>query len=96
MHAALSSCQAACGLRTTLLYAQEPPSPGPPSAAQDIERAARAANAHDFISALPDGYNTMVGERGSLLSGMAHWKREAKRGRGSLQWACVSVKQALA
>lgn len=36
---------------------------------QDIERAARAANAHDFIAALPEGYATVVGERGSLLSG---------------------------
>ncbi|KAI9183522.1 hypothetical protein H9P43_004455 [Blastocladiella emersonii ATCC 22665] len=35
-----------------------------------IERACRAAHAHDFISALPDGYQTRVGERGSgLLSG---------------------------
>lgn len=36
---------------------------------EDIERAARAANAHGFISELPDGYDTLVGERGSLLSG---------------------------
>jgi ATP-binding cassette, subfamily B, bacterial MsbA len=34
-----------------------------------IEAAARAANAHAFISALPDGYNTMLGERGTRLSG---------------------------
>ena len=36
---------------------------------QQIEKAARAANAHDFILELPEGYNTMVGDRGLLLSG---------------------------
>ncbi|KAG0575564.1 hypothetical protein KC19_5G012700 [Ceratodon purpureus] len=35
----------------------------------EIVEAAKAANAHDFIVSLPEGYNTMVGERGSLLSG---------------------------
>lgn len=35
----------------------------------EIEQAARAANAHAFIQALPDGYNTMLGERGTRLSG---------------------------
>ncbi len=34
-----------------------------------IEAAARAANAHEFITALPDGYHTLVGERGIQLSG---------------------------
>jgi subfamily B ATP-binding cassette protein MsbA len=34
-----------------------------------IELAARAANAHDFISALPHGYDTLLGERGTRLSG---------------------------
>ena len=35
----------------------------------EIESAARAANAHDFIAALPSGYQTMIGERGQRLSG---------------------------
>jgi len=36
---------------------------------EDIEAAARLANAHDFISALPQGYETDAGERGVQLSG---------------------------
>ncbi len=35
----------------------------------EVEEAARAANAHEFISALPQGYETLIGERGSRLSG---------------------------
>lgn len=35
----------------------------------DIIRAAKAANAHDFICGFPDGYETLVGERGQTLSG---------------------------
>ena len=36
---------------------------------EEVERAARAAHAHDFILALPDGYESVVGERGTKLSG---------------------------
>jgi ATP-binding cassette subfamily C protein CydD len=50
-------------VRENLLLAR----PGADAAA--IEAAARAASAHDFIVALPDGYDTVVGERGTRLSG---------------------------
>jgi ATP-binding cassette, subfamily B, bacterial len=43
---------------------------GRPDASPDeIEAAARAADAHDFVSALPDGYDAIVGQKGRLLSG---------------------------
>jgi ABC transporter fused permease/ATP-binding protein len=39
------------------------------AAREEIEQAARDAYAHDFISGFPDGYDTMIGERGTKLSG---------------------------
>ncbi|KQP54260.1 multidrug ABC transporter ATP-binding protein [Methylobacterium sp. Leaf111] len=41
----------------------------PGASADEIARAARLANAHDFIARLPQGYATLVGERGVKLSG---------------------------
>ncbi|HET7579294.1 MAG TPA: ABC transporter ATP-binding protein [Bacillales bacterium] len=41
----------------------------PDATDEDVVRAAKAANAHEFITDLPNGYNTMVGERGVKLSG---------------------------
>ena len=35
----------------------------------DIEEAARAANAHEFVTNLPNGYDTLAGDRGAQLSG---------------------------
>jgi ATP-binding cassette subfamily B protein len=41
----------------------------PEASREAIVAAAKAANAHDFISRLPDGYDAVIGERGSTLSG---------------------------
>ena len=49
-------------IRNNIAYAR------PDAPLADIQEAARAANAHEFISRMPDGYDTMVGERGSRLS----------------------------
>ncbi len=50
-------------IKTNLLYARLDATDA------EIEAAARAANIHDFIMALPDGYETITGERGYRLSG---------------------------
>ena len=41
----------------------------PDASVEEVIRAARAANAHEFIIRMPDGYDTRVGERGARLSG---------------------------
>ncbi len=41
----------------------------PDASMEEVEAAARAAQAHEFILELPDGYETMAGERGARLSG---------------------------
>ncbi|THJ13467.1 MAG: ABC transporter ATP-binding protein [Nitrospira sp. CG24C] len=41
----------------------------PDATREEIERAAALSYAHDFIAALPDGYDTILGERGNTLSG---------------------------
>ena len=50
-------------VRENIAYARPDASPA------DIEAAARVANAHEFIERLPEGYETLVGERGVKLSG---------------------------
>jgi ATP-binding cassette subfamily B protein len=50
-------------IRENLLYAR------PDANEAEVAAAARAAYIHDFIAALPDGYDTVVGERGHRLSG---------------------------
>ena len=50
-------------VRNNIAYGQPHVSP------QRVEEAARAALAHDFIMALPEGYDSVIGERGLRLSG---------------------------
>jgi ATP-binding cassette subfamily B protein len=50
-------------IRANLLYAK------PEATQEELETACRTANIHEFITGLPDGYDTIVGERGYRLSG---------------------------
>jgi subfamily B ATP-binding cassette protein MsbA len=50
-------------VRNNIAYGQ------PSTSQQDVERSARAALAHDFILRMPEGYDTVIGERGFRLSG---------------------------
>jgi len=52
-----------CSIADNIRYAR------PDATDEQVEQAARAANAHDFIQRFPDGYRTQVGERGVQLSG---------------------------
>jgi ATP-binding cassette, subfamily B, bacterial len=65
--------QIAVVLQDTLLFAasvRENIAYGNPEAPpEEVEKAALLANAHNFIQALPDGYETVIGERGVTLSG---------------------------
>jgi ATP-binding cassette, subfamily B, bacterial MsbA len=47
----------------------------PTASSSEIEAAAKAAAAHDFITAMPDGYETRVGDRGAKLSGAGNSQR---------------------
>jgi ATP-binding cassette subfamily B protein len=51
----------------------------PDASAGEVEAAARAAGAHDFIVSLPDGYDTRVGQRGRMLSGGQRRRLEVAR-----------------
>lgn len=55
-----------CSVRDNIAYGALDPEA---VTAEDIHRAARVANAYDFIQAFPKGFDTVVGEKGVLLSG---------------------------
>ena len=52
-----------CSIAENVAYSR------PDATEAEVVEAAKAANAHDFITLLPDGYRTLVGERGMRLSG---------------------------
>ena len=55
-----------CSIAENIAYGQ----PDPQSVSMiDIAEAAKKANAFDFIMKFPDGFDTLVGERGTMLSG---------------------------
>ncbi|EEY69987.1 ATP-binding Cassette (ABC) Superfamily [Phytophthora infestans T30-4] len=56
----------ACSIRDNIAYGC---SEGRDATLEDVIHAAKVANAHDFIMSFPDGYDTIVGERGQALSG---------------------------
>jgi subfamily B ATP-binding cassette protein MsbA len=74
-HVSLASLRAQIGIVTqeTVLFddtiATNIAYGSPQASRESIEAAARAANAHEFVAALPDGYDSTIGERGQRLSG---------------------------
>lgn len=63
-----------CSIRDNIAYGAVDPDA---VTTEDIYNAARVANAHDFIQAFPMGFDTIVGEKGVLLSGEQQ-RKEAK------------------
>jgi ATP-binding cassette subfamily B protein len=55
-------------VRENVAYGRRAPGDDPPEGAE-VEAAVRAAEAHEFVTALPSGYDTVIGERGQKLSG---------------------------
>ena len=70
-------------VRANLLYAR------PEASQEEMITACRAANIHDFIAGLPDGYDTIVGERGYRLSGGE--KQRLAIGRVILKDPCLLI-----
>lgn len=61
-----------CSIRDNIAYGATDPDA---VTTEDIYRAARVANAHNFIQAFPKGFDTVVGEKGVLLSGEKQMQR---------------------
>ncbi len=62
-----------CSIRDNIAYGALDPDA---VTTEDIYRAARVANAYNFIQAFPKGFDTVVGEKGVLLSGETQRERD--------------------